>query len=254
MLTKHKANLIRQLQEKKHRTQSGLFIVEGEKNIEELLNSDFIIEDFFATSTFYENHKSHIESLTCEYTIVEQPELEMLGTLESNNAALAVVRQKERSLPSSLDFIKKEVVLCLDDIRDPGNLGTIIRIADWYGIKTIIASSSTTDVYSNKVIAATMGSFTRVQVYYADLPSLFKDLTSQKESPIIIGSFLEGENIHSFSFPKTGILIMGNESHGINPELSPFITAKVTIPSKGQAESLNVAIATAVIIDNWKRL
>ena len=126
--------------------------------------------------------------------------------------------------------------------------GTIIRIADWYGIKKVIASIGTVDLYNPKVISATKGSFTRVNIYYADL----KNYLEETKAPIL-GAFMTGENVHKFNFPKKGILVMGNESNGISNEIENLIKQKVTIPAFNKTESLNVAIATAVLIDNWKR-
>ncbi len=244
MLTKGKAKLISSLHEKKHRTELGLFLVEGEKAVVEVLKSDFTLRDIFITQTFFDSHQQLILERGVEYSIVEQTEIEKIGTLESNNAALAVVMQKE-NIPI---VIADEIILALDDIRDPGNLGTIIRIADWYGITKIVASPNTTDIYNSKTIAASMGSFTRVSVFYTNLSEYLK-----KTKVPILGAYLDGESVHTFSFPKSGILIMGNESHGIDESLSHIITKKITIPSGGNAESLNVSMATAVILDNWKR-
>jgi TrmH family RNA methyltransferase len=134
-------------------------------------------------------------------------------------------------------------------VNDPGNLGTILRIADWYGIKKIVASKKTVDIYNSKVISATKGSFARVQVYYLDLVSFFK---TEKGIPVL-GADLEGADVHTYKFPQKAFLLMGSESHGIHPDLEKNITQKITIPRYGTAESLNVGIATAVILDNWKR-
>jgi RNA methyltransferase, TrmH family len=245
MLTKSRAKLIKSLHEKKYRIEHGLFLVEGEKSVLELLASDFAVNSIFITQTFFDKYQQQIKDRNVEYTILEQEELERVGTLESNDSALAIVQQKE-NIPVS--FSESEIVLALDDIRDPGNLGTILRIADWYGITNIVASFSTTDLYNNKTIAASKGSFTRVHVFYTDLQEYLKNTTVP-----ILGAFLDGEDVHTMSFPKGGILIMGNESLGINPSLEHLIAKKITIPRYGKAESLNVGIATAVILDNWKR-
>jgi TrmH family RNA methyltransferase len=245
MLTKSKAKLIRQLHEKKYRTESKLFLVEGEKAVAELLQSDFIIEDLFVTAEFHKKYRDALKNKGGDYSVVEQQEIENIGTLESNDAALAVVQQKENTPLSVSD---NEIVLALDTIRDPGNLGTIIRIADWYGITKIVCSETTTDFYNSKTIAASMGSFTRVQLFYTQLEEYLK-----MSAVPILGAFLEGDNVHTLSFPQGGILLMGNESNGISDSLSPLITQKISIPKFGNAESLNVSIATAVILDNWKR-
>jgi len=246
MISKAAVSLIKSLHNKKGRSEKNLFLVEGEKSIVELLSSDFFIEQLFVTETFYTSNTKAVNRTQLKYEIVTEKELGFVGTLESNNAALAVVRQKENS---SLAVATGEIVLALDDISDPGNLGTIVRIADWYGITKIIASTSTTDRYNSKTIAASMGSFTRVNMFYTDLD---KYLSNTKVP--IIGSFVKEKDVqdlHVFTFPKAGILLMGSESNGIDYKLP--VTQKITIPSYGKAESLNVSIATAVILDTWKR-
>jgi RNA methyltransferase, TrmH family len=144
---------------------------------------------------------------------------------------------------------KGELVIALDEVRDPGNLGTIIRIADWYGINKLVFSTHSAEFYNPKVIQATMGSFTRVEFFYADLNEVF----SQWKLPVF-GAFLDGENIHQMGKINPGVILMGNESNGISSDLAKQVNHKVTIPGYGQAESLNVAIATAIICDNFKRL
>jgi TrmH family RNA methyltransferase len=180
--------------------------------------------------------------------IVSADELSRVGTLESNNAAIAVVRTKENH---PLLAESGEIVLVLDDVRDPGNLGTILRIADWYGIYKIICSRTTAEVYNPKVISASKGSFARVRWYYTDLVDYLQNRADQQP---VYGAFLGGENIHSMPFGQEGgYLVMGNEANGIHSELIPVLTQKITIPRFGGAESLNVGIATAVILDNWRR-
>ena len=239
--------MIKSLHEKKYRQNTGLFLVEGEKSVVETLNSDFEIKNLLVTKPFYTKYLKIIKDKKIECEIVEPGEIEKVSTLESNDSALAVVKQKEtQTLITKID--ENEIILALDNIRDPGNFGTIIRIADWYRIKKIIASIGTVDLYNPKVISATKGSFTRVNVYYTDLA---KYLTETKVPKF--GAFMTGENAHKFSFPKNGILIMGNESNGITEEVKKQITKKISIPAFGPTESLNVAIATAVLLDNWKR-
>ena len=250
MFTKGQASAIKSLQDKKYRQKTGLFLVEGEKSVAETLNSDFEIKTLLATKNFYTKYQKQINSKKIECEIVEAPEIEKVSALESNDAALAIVKQKSPEiLDSKISLGDNDIVLALDNIRDPGNFGTIIRIADWYGIKKIMASIGTVDFYNPKVISATKGSFTRVTVRYADL----ENYLAETKAPIL-GAFMEGVNAHKFTFPKNGILVMGNESNGITPEIEKLVTQKITIPNfGGQAESLNVAIATAVLLDNWKR-
>jgi TrmH family RNA methyltransferase len=245
MFTKNQAKLIKSLDEKKNLVELGLFLVEGEKSVSELLDSDFEIELLLTTTEFFEKFGEKIREKSKSYEIVNQFELEKVGTFATNDAALAVVKQKINKSP---EIKKNEVVIVLDEIKDPGNLGTIIRIADWYGIDNIVASKNTVDFYNPKVITATKGSFTRVNMFYTDL----NDFLSKTKLPIL-GAFLNGENIHETKFPVSGILVMGNESNGVSKEIEILITKKITIPAYGKAESLNVAIATAIILDNWKR-
>ena len=241
--TTRQAKLIKSLQEKKNRVELGLFLVEGEKSVSEVLNSDFEIDFLLTTTEFFDKYGEKIREKSNSYEIVNQFELEKVGTFATNDAALAVVKQKNNKL---FEIEKTEIVLALDEIKDPGNLGTIIRTADWYGIKNIVASKETVDFYNPKVITATKGSFTRVNIFYTDL----KDFISKQNLPIL-GAFLDGENIHETKLPPNGILLMGNESNGVSKEIESLVTKKITIPAYGKAESLNVAIATAVILDNW---
>ena len=243
MFTKNQAKLIKSLQEKKNRVETGLFIVEGKKSVSELLNSDFEIDFLLSTTEFFDKYGEKIREKSNSYEIVNQFELEKVGTFATNDPTLALLKQK---INRHVEVSKKEIVLALDEIKDPGNLGTIIRIADWYGIKNIIASKETVDFYNPKVITATKGSFTRVNIFYTDL----NDFLALQKFPIL-GAFLNGENIHETKFPEGGILVMGNESNGVGYEIEQLVTKKITIPSYGRAESLNVAIATAIILDNW---
>jgi TrmH family RNA methyltransferase len=245
MLTKNQQKLIKSLQEKKNRTELGLFLVEGTKSVSELLNSNFEIEILLTTTEFFDKYGEQIREKSKIYEIVSQFEIEKVSAFETNDSVLAVVKQK---INSELEIKDNEIVIALDEIKDPGNLGTIIRIADWYGVNKIIASKETADFYNPKVISASMGSFTRVNIFYTDL----KDFLSKTKYPVL-GAFLNGENVHKKEFPKGGILVMGNESKGISKEIEDIIKEKITIPSFGETESLNVAIATAVIMDNWKR-
>ncbi len=237
---------IRLLQQKKHRQESGAFLVEGGKSVRELLTADFRLQALFVTDTFYKENQKLLDEQPFRPELVTEDELEKVGTLQSNNAALAIAETK-KNLP--LWVQGQEFALVLDDIRDPGNLGTIIRIADWYGIKKIICSTSCVDVYNPKVIAASMGSFTRVQTYYVPLQEFFE----QEKAQTIYGTFLDGESIHGLSFSESGYIVIGNEANGIRPENEGFIQKRITIPRFGEAESLNAGIATAIVLDNLRR-
>jgi len=246
MLSKNTVKFIKSLHQKKYRTESGQFFVEGEKSVLEVLDSDFSVEMLLMTDSFEQKNFQKLKSFRGEKFLVTKGQLEQVGQYQSNDSALAVVAMKPNA-----SFVpqKDELVIALDDVRDPGNLGTIIRIADWYGIKKLVFSPQTAEFYNPKVIQATMGSFTRVQFYYEDLGKVFSDWKLP-----IYGAFLGGENVHELKEIKPGVILMGNESNGISPQIGQLVTQRVTIPGFGQAESLNVAIATAILCDNFKRL
>ncbi len=244
MLSKADIKFIKSLQVKKYRKHEQCFVVEGAKSVQELFSSDFDPLMVLGTPEF-------LQAITprqgCRVEVVGEKDLEGLGEFQSNNAALAVARIRENVQPV---IPPHEPVLALDDIRDPGNLGTIIRTADWYGVRYIIASPETADFYSPKVIQSTMGSFTRVSFWYDDLPIFL----SQAGDRAVYGAFLDGENVHQTRFAEGGVIVIGNESRGISAEASTKVTHRITIPRIGGAESLNAATATAIILDNFRRM
>ena len=249
MLSKNQIKYIQSLHQKKYRQQHGAFLVEGARSVQEVLQSDFQTELVVATDVFYKENSRLTDHQRIPVEIASSTDLERIGTLDSNNAALAVVRTKEnRPLVAKAG----EIALILDDIRDPGNLGTILRIADWYGVRTILCSETTADVYNPKVISASKGSFTRVRWWYGNVEQFLSQVVGQSASPVY-GAFLDGADVHTLSFGPSGYLVMGNESNGISPAVEQYVTHRVTIPRYGGAESLNVGIATAVLLDNWRR-
>ncbi|MGR5092158.1 RNA methyltransferase [Vibrio maritimus] len=241
MISKNQLKLLRALGQKKQRKAHGLFLVEGEKNVLELVDTSLVVKQVFATDDFLQKHASELS----RYDFIEASleELTKASSLVSNNAAVAIVEIPNVQAPSA-----EGMMIALDGVSDPGNLGTIIRIADWYGIKHIVASSDCADPYNPKTIRATMGSFGRVQVTLLDLPHYLNEASIP-----VYGAFLEGESVHSTDFSEQGILLMGSESHGVRPEAEQYVTDKITIPSFGGAESLNVAMATGIIMDNYRR-
>jgi TrmH family RNA methyltransferase len=242
MISKSTIKFIKSLQIKKYRKQEQCFIVEGAKSINELLNSDFETVIVLATADFI----SHIGKKTnAEIQEVSVKELESIGEFKTNESALAVARMKDNP---EITVQPDQFALVLDDIRDPGNLGTIIRTADWYGINKIVASEETADFYNAKVITSTMGSFTRVDIFYTDIEA-YLSKTGHK----VYGAFLDGKDVHHLDFGKGGLIVIGNESKGISARIEKYITDRITIPRYGRAESLNAAIATAVICDNVRR-
>ncbi|UFH53539.1 RNA methyltransferase [Spirosoma sp. KNUC1025] len=247
MLSKNQLKYIQSLHQKKYRHQHGAFLVEGAKSVQEVLQSNFQTELVVATEAFYKENAHLTDRQRIPVEIASVADLERAGTLESNNAALAIVRTKENG---PLLAEPDEIALILDDIRDPGNLGTILRIADWYGVRKILCSETTADVYNPKVISASKGSFTRVNWWYGDVTNVLSQSGGQLA---VYGAFLDGADVHTQPFAKSGYLVMGNESNGIRPEVAQYVTQRVTIPRYGDAESLNVGIATAILLDNIRR-
>lgn len=220
-------------------------MVEGAKSVQELLDSSFETVWVASTENFLQRHVQQLKAKKIECVQVSAAELAQLGSFQTNDAAIAVARMKENVLPEWRD----EFGLVLDDLRDPGNLGTIIRTADWYGIRNIVASEETADFYNPKTISASMGSFSRVSVYYCDLTTYL----AQTQLPVY-GAFMNGSDVHQTHFDKSGLLVIGNESNGISEEVSRFVQHRITIPRIGGAESLNAGVATGIILDVMHRL
>ena len=246
MISKAKLKYIKSLQVKKYRNQEQCFLVEGAKSVKEILHSDYEVITVAGVINFIESEPmlatGKMEVIECTET-----ELASVGSFQTNNAAIAIAKMKPNTKPVTS---KDELILVLDDIRDPGNLGTIIRVADWYGVTNIVASRETADCYNPQVITASMGSFCRVHVYYCDdLPGYIRD-----ENKLTYGAFLEGKNIHEVKIEGGAVVVIGNESRGIGKEFKHSIHHKITIPRIGNAESLNAGVATAIILDNIRRL
>lgn len=245
MLSKARIKYIKSLQVKKYRQLEQRFVVEGAKTVLELLDSDYATECVLGTPDFFNSFGAVLEKFTGERIEVKPDLLTTLGAYSTNDSALAIARCKPNAAPvlAASDF-----TLVLDDIRDPGNLGTIIRIADWYGIKAVVASNETAELYNPKVLHSSKGSFTRIPIYY----TVLSEFLSQARGPVY-GTFLSGNDVHQVSFGKGGLIVIGNEAHGISEEVEQFVTNKISIPRFGKAESLNAGVATAVICDNIRR-
>lgn len=240
MISKNQIKLITGLHQKKQRFANQLFFAEGIKVIQELLLSNFELEYLFTTQNDFETVE-----FSKRISITEQ-ELKKISALSTPNTCLAVFK-----IPAENMIIDSDLILALDDIRDPGNLGTILRLCDWFGIQQIICSKETVDIYNPKVVQATMGSIARVNVNYVDLKSF---LTNTKLP--VFGTFMNGENIYQSVLPQNGIIIMGNEANGISAEIEKTVTSRLTIPRFGKlqkTESLNVATATAIVLSEFKR-
>lgn len=241
MISKNQIKLIKSLQQKKYRKLYQLFIAEGVKVIQELLNSNYELVELYTTHEIFSNvEKSKIN-------FISEVELKSISALVTPNECLAVFIIPEKV---KMDYFETTQI-ALDDIRDPGNMGTIIRLADWFGIQNIICSEATVDVYNPKVIQATMGSIARVNVMYCDL----KNYLLNVKVPVY-GTLLEGKNIYAEKLMQPSIIVLGNESNGISQEVQHLITHKITIPRFGtlqQTESLNVATATAIVLSEFCR-
>ena len=246
MLSKNQIKYYKSLQIKKFRQIHQSFIVEGAKSVAELLASDFEIELVAVTEEFGDSHSNLLHTLDAQVVTATADELAQIGSYQTNNACVAIAKTKENKF---IDACGQEFVIVLDDIRDPGNLGTIIRIADWYGFHKIVCSETTTDFYNPKAIAASMGSFTRIQIYYTDLGGYFE----KAARATITGTFLEGTSLYDYHFPLSGYLVLGNEANGISNEVAALVTDRISIPRFGGAESLNAGIAAAVVCDNLRR-
>ncbi|AXG69904.1 tRNA (guanosine(18)-2'-O)-methyltransferase [Kordia sp. SMS9] len=240
MISKRQIKIITSLHQKKYRKSTGLFVAEGKKVIQEFLNSNFELDTLFTTdeSLFAFNPK---------VTLISEAELKKISFLKTPNKTLALFKISEVAAAET-----EGLIVALDAIRDPGNLGTIIRLCDWFGVKQLVCSETTVDCYNPKVIQATMGSLTRVNVLYTNLSTYLS-----KTNLPVFGAFMDGENVYKANLPKDGILVMGNEANGVSDEISNLITEKIAIPRFGdmqQTESLNVAMATGILLNEFKRV
>jgi RNA methyltransferase, TrmH family len=240
MLVKQKVKYIQTLGQKKFRQQEGLFIAEGPKLVKELLEADAAsVKEVYAVKDWIgDNQKLLNKTAVTEITEIE---LEKISQLATPNKVVAIVQQYA---VGETIIVKDRITLALDNVQDPGNLGTIIRIADWFGIEQIVCSADSADMYNPKVVQSTMGSIARVKVYYVDL----YDWLAAQEEVSIYAAALEGENVTTMKKIKEGIIVFGNESKGISPQILNLSNTKITIPKKGKAESLNVAVAVGVVV------
>ncbi len=239
-LSKNNIKLITSLQQKKYRQKYKLFVAEGIKVVKELLASNLTVNQVFCTD----------DSLTFEQDItlsqISEAELKKISTLKTPNKVLALFEIPENDMPNNTGF-----TVALDGVNDPGNLGTIIRLCDWFGVEHLICSKNTVDCYNSKVVQASMGSLTRVQINYTDLPEFLRNSELPKYT-----ADMDGENVYSAALPQEAILVMGNEANGISTEIDSIIKNQLTIPRFGdlqETESLNVATATAILLSEFKR-
>jgi RNA methyltransferase, TrmH family len=268
MLSQGQIKQITSLRVKKFREESGLFIAEGEKMVQELLNSRYRVAEVYAPAAWIVANLTQLTQLGVKATETLPREMERISGLTTPSPILAVVEIPISTSPhhhistlphqhitTSSHHHISTLTLALDDIRDPGNLGTIVRVADWFGIGEVVCSEHTVDLYNPKVVQATMGSITRVRVEYRNLQAWLEPLRGQCP---VYGAFLQGENLYSEPLGMEGIIVIGNESRGISKTLETFITRKIFIPAfgpaaGGRAESLNASVATAVICAEFRR-
>ncbi|NNK75006.1 MAG: RNA methyltransferase [Maribacter sp.] len=246
MVVKSQIKFIKNLQQKKYRNQNGMFVVEGIKTVQELLDSNIEpYKIYCSNSVLFPDPGDHIE-------IISEADLKKISSLKNPNKVLGIFKIPEPRKVSENDWI-----LALDDVRDPGNLGTIIRLCDWFGIEHLVCSEHTVDCYNPKVIQATMGSIARVNIVYTDLVHFL----DKSEMPVY-GTFMKGNNVQSTELPLKGILVMGNEANGISKEIESLVTSKISIPQPRSrkardgslsTESLNVATAAAIFLNEIRR-
>lgn len=240
MVSKNQIKLITSLQQKKYRNEHKLFLAEGVKVIQELLQSNFVLQHLYETESLFAdvnlNNKTQISS----------SELKKISVLTTPNNCLAIFK-----IPNQQPVQQKGLQVALDDIRDPGNLGTILRLCDWFGIEQLLCSNETVDIYNPKVIQATMGSISRVQTNYVDLKTFLKTTSLP-----VFGTFMDGNSIYKENLPQNGIIVFGNEAKGISEEIEKMIQFRISIPRFGslqKTESLNVATATAIVLNEFRR-
>ncbi len=255
MLSKNKIKFINSLKKKKHRNETGLFIAEGVKLVSEILASGFRVPLLCATPEWSEATAYKSQANIKELITITQEELKRISGQSNPNQVLALVEQPAQEINE--EKMLNELSLVLDSINDPGNLGTIIRIADWFGISNLICSQDTVDVYNPKVIQSTMGSICRVTVQYRVLNEFLAKYYNSEDF-IIYGSSLEGKNIFDAPLSSKGFIVMGNESHGISQELLPYINTQLYIPNYSRvsgyrAESLNVSVAAGIICAEFRK-
>jgi len=240
MVSKNQIKRITALQQKKYRYEQQLFFAEGVKVIGELLQSDFELEHLYATEDLFP------EIASPSKTIISEADLKKISALATPNNCLALFK-----IPQPQPITNNGLIVALDNIRDPGNLGTIMRLCDWFGVEQLVCSHETVDIYNPKVVQATMGSLSRVAIHYVDLAAFL----SETKLPVF-GTFMDGKNIYCEKLPDTGIVVFGNEANGISERIAKKVHKKIAIPRFGslqQTESLNVATATAIILSEFRR-
>ncbi len=227
--------LVRSLHQKKFRNLNGLFLVEGLKMVEEAIRSEFVVHSLYSSNEIFCKHHSECIQVTAK-------EMEQMTALSSPSAHLAVLHQKHQSIANATG----DTVIVLDGIADPGNLGTILRTAEWFGVQTLFCTPDCVELYNPKVVQSTMGSMFRMHVIYEELPMTVEWL--KKNDFVLIGAEMNGTNHFDFVYPSKTALVIGSESHGISENMKQYLNTSITIQGKGQAESLNASIATSILL------
>jgi len=254
MFSKNKIKFLNSLKKTKYREIHKLFFAEGEKLADELLNSGIKITNILATKDWIKTNSLKLNGCKAEIDEIAEVELAKISSLSTPNQVLIIAEQPQYTY--HLEEISTKLSLLLDDINDPGNLGTIIRIADWFGIQNIFCSESSVNLFNPKVVQSTMGAICRVKVHYVDIPTL---INSVKRYPDfnIYGTFLEGSTIYNEPLDEKGFIIMGSESHGISEKTKSLINKKLFIPNfpigEKSSESLNISVATAIVCSEFRR-
>jgi TrmH family RNA methyltransferase len=254
MFSKNKIKFINSLKKSKYREIHKLFFAEGEKLADELLNSGIKITNILATKNWLDLNSNKLTRCKAEVDEITESDLLKISSLSTPNQVFIIAEQPNYAYTT--DEIKGQLSLLLDDINDPGNLGTIIRIADWFGIQNIFCTENSVDQYNPKVVQSTMGAICRVKVHYTDFTAL---INSVKKYPDfnIYGTFLEGNTIYNEALSERGFIIMGSESHGISEKIKPLVNKKLFIPNypedKKTSESLNISVATAIVCSEFRR-
>ena len=254
MLSLNEKKYLNLLKQKKYRQKYGFFIAEGDKIVSDFIHSNWEIHEIFALKEWIDKIPEKELPATSKIHIIDAHELKKVSSLKTPHNVMAVIKVPERN--TGFKIQPEKLVLMLDEIKDPGNFGTIIRTANWFGIRDIICSDDSVDVYNPKVIQSSMSALIHVRVWYQDLKTSLEQFN--KANVPVYGTFLSGENIYDASVTSGGVILMGNESRGIAAELEPYITRKITIPAflpskKDTIESLNVASATGIVCAEFRR-
>ncbi len=245
MISKARLKLIRQLNQKKYRFHYGLFLIEGVKLVNELINSSLLIHSIYAVDTWIKENKELLSKREVKIIEISENELSRISQLSTPNKVLAIAH-----IPATINVQDENLILVLDHIQDPGNLGTIIRTADWFGLKTLVCSEGCVDAYNPKTVQASMGSLFRVQPFYVKLSEWLDKYREKKYR--ILAADIHGTPYYQIKPADKTLLILGNESHGLSQKIK-LGAQTITIPGKGKAESLNVAVATGILLSYFTR-